>query len=64
MEINDDGSGGAENPVFEVILVMHGEGGPGGGSGGEAPDRLCKAGQTPGQHGEGTDTQVMLGSGE
>lgn len=50
MEIDNDRGGGIKNPVSEVLLVVHGEGGPEGGLGTEAPDGVCQAGQTPGQH--------------
>ncbi|MPC19526.1 hypothetical protein E2C01_012442 [Portunus trituberculatus] len=50
MKIDDDGSGGGQHPVSEVLLVLYGEGGPGGGAGAQAPHGLHQAGQTSRQH--------------
>lgn len=44
MEIDDDGSGGREHPVPEVLLVLYGEGGPGGGAGPQAPHGVHQVG--------------------
>lgn len=46
MKIDDDGSRGGQHPVPEVLLVLHREGGPGGGAGPQSPYRLHQAGQT------------------